>query len=72
MANITLFSQIISRLDRFSFSKLVAEKQTDKHQKGYNSWTHLVSMLFCQFTKSQSVRNIGNDFRSAQTIRIIW
>ena len=65
MANITLFSQIISRLDRFSFSKLVAEKQTDKHQKGYNSWTHLVSMLFCQFAKSQSVRDISNGLRSA-------
>lgn len=65
MANITLFSQIISKLDRFSFSKIVAEHQTDKHQKGYNSWTHLVSMLFCQFAKSQSVRDISNGLRSA-------
>ncbi|HIP37464.1 MAG TPA: DUF4372 domain-containing protein [Crocinitomix sp.] len=47
MANVTLFSQIISKLDRFSFSKIVTKHQTDKHQKGYNSWTHLVSMLFC-------------------------
>lgn len=30
----------------------------DKHQKGFNSWTHLVSMLFCQFVKSKSVRDI--------------
>lgn len=65
MANITLFSQIISKLDRRSFTKLVEEKQTDKHQKGYNSWTHLVSMLFCQFAKSQSVRDISNGLRSA-------
>ncbi len=65
MANITLFSQIISRLDRFSFSKIVKEKETDKHQKGYNSWTQLVSMLFCQFAKSQSVRDISNGLRSA-------
>jgi hypothetical protein len=65
MANITLFSQIISKLDRLKFSKLVKEKQTDKHQKGFNSWTHLVSMLFCQFAKSQSVRDISNGLRSA-------
>lgn len=65
MSNINLFSQIISRLDRSQFSKLVKEKQTDKHQKGYNSWTHLVSMLFCQFAKSQSVRDISNGLRSA-------
>ena len=65
MSNITLFSQIISRLNRSSFSKIVRERETDKHQKGYNSWTHLVSMLFCQFAKSQSVRDISNGLRSA-------
>ena len=48
MINVTLFSQIISRLYRKGFGKLVKERQTDKHQKGYNSWTHLVSMLFCR------------------------
>jgi len=65
MTNITLFSQIISKLDRFSFNKLVFAHQTDKHQKGYTSWTHLVAMLFCQFAKSQSVRDISNGLRSA-------
>ena len=65
MTNISLFSQIISKLDRQKFAKLVKNKQTDKHQKGYNSWTHLVSMLFCQFAKSQSVRDISNGLRSA-------
>lgn len=65
MTNITLFSQIISKLDRFSFSKLVSAHQTDKHQKGYTSWTHLVAMLFCQFAKSQSLRDISNGLRSA-------
>jgi hypothetical protein len=65
MANLTLFSQIISKLDRSKFSKLVNERETDKHNKGYNSWTQLVSMLFCQFAKSQSVRDISNGLRSA-------
>jgi len=65
MMNITLFSQIISKLDRLSFNKLVTAHQTDKHQKGYSSWTHLVAMLFCQFAKSQSVRDISNGLRSA-------
>ena len=65
MANLNLFSQIISKLDRSLFKGLVKEKSTDKHEKGYNSWTHLVSMLFCQFAKSQSVRDISNGLRSA-------
>lgn len=65
MANLTLFSQIISKLDRLKFNKIVATHQRDKHQKGYNSWTQLVSMLFCQFARSQSVRDISNGLRSA-------
>jgi len=60
-----LFSQIISKLDRIKFSKLVKEKGTDKHEKGFNSWAHLVSMLFCQFAKSQYLRGISNGLRSA-------
>lgn len=65
MANISLFSQIISKLDRGKFTQLVSKKQTDKHNKGFDSWTHLVSMLFCQFAKSTSVRDISNGLRSA-------
>lgn len=65
MANLSLFSQIVSKLDRNLFGKLVTKHQTDKHQKGFTSWTHLISMLFCQFAKSQSVRDISNGLRSA-------
>jgi len=65
MTNLTLFSQIISQLDRFQFNSLVRKHQTDKHNKGFNSWSHLVSMLFCQFAKSTSVRDISNGLRSA-------
>lgn len=65
MSNITLFSQIIQKIDRSIFKKLVKEKQTDKSCKGFDSWTHLVSMLFCHFAKSTSVRDISNGLRSA-------
>lgn len=65
MSNITLFSQIIKKIERSIFKKLVEEKQTDKGCKGFDSWTHLVSMLFCHFAKSTSVRDISNGLRSA-------
>ena len=65
MTNLTLFSQIISRLDRSKFKTLVNTHESDKHQKGFTSWSHLVSMLFCQFAKSQSIRDISNGLRSA-------
>lgn len=65
MSNITLFSQIIQRLDRSIFNKLVKTHKTDKHEKGFNSWSHLISMLFCHLAKSQSLRDISNGLRSA-------
>jgi len=65
MSNITLFSQIIKALDRSKFQKIVAYHQTDKHEKGYSSWNQLVAMLFCQFAKSQSLRDISKGLRSA-------
>ena len=65
MINRTLFSQIISKLDSTKFKKLVKYHKSDKHQKGFDSWSHLVSMLFCQFAKSQSIRDISNGLRSA-------
>lgn len=65
MSNITLFGQIIQKLDRSIFNKLVKIRNTDKHQKGFDSWSHLTSMLFCHFAKSQSLRDISNGLRSA-------
>jgi hypothetical protein len=42
--NITLFAQILQRLPKNNFQGLVKKYQTDKHSKGIDSWTHLVSM----------------------------
>ena len=63
--NITLFAQILQTLDRISFKKLVNAHQSNKHEKGINSWTHLVTMLFCQFSKLNSLRDVCNGLKSA-------
>lgn len=65
MKNITLFSQILQQIDRNIFQKSVNQYQTDKHNKGINSWTHLTAMLFCHLSKSQSIREITNGLLSA-------
>lgn len=65
MTNVTLFAQIIQTLDRFSFTNLVQDHGTDKHHKGIHSWTHLVTMLFCQFSKLNSLRDVCNGLKSA-------
>ena len=65
MAKITLFSQIVNKLDKNIFKNLVDKYKSDKYSKGINSWTHLVSMLFLQFSASNSLREISNGLRSA-------
>lgn len=64
MVNVTLFSQIIHHLDRGIFAKSVDQFHTDKNNKGINSWTHLVTMLFCHLSKAQTIREITNGLLS--------
>jgi len=63
--SVTLFSQIISNLNRVSFNRIVERYKSDKHSKGINSWTQFVSMLFCHFAKAISLHEISNGLRSA-------
>ena len=65
MDNLSLFSQIVTLLDRSIFKKVVAEKHADKHAKGYNAWAQLITMLFYHLSKCQSLRDISNGLRSA-------
>lgn len=61
--NITLLSQIIIKSNRKEFKKIVDKLGTDKHNKGINSWTHFVSMLFMQLANSNSLSEISNGLR---------
>jgi len=63
MTNITLLSQIIKKLNRKEFKKIVDKLGTDKHNKGINSWTHFASMLFMQLANSNSLSEISNGLR---------
>ncbi len=62
---VSLFNQVLALIDRNIFSKIVTSHQSDKHNKGINSWTHLVTMLFMQLAKANSLRDISNGLRSA-------
>lgn len=63
MSNITLFSQIINKLNREDFRKIVDKYKTDKHNRGVNSWTHMVSMLYLHYSNSNSLDEISNGLR---------
>lgn len=53
-----LFAQIVAHFNRNDFQRVVQKYGNDKHSKGFSSWAHFVSMLFCQLGKAQSLREI--------------
>jgi hypothetical protein len=44
----SLFSQLLSLVDRNDFRRLVSQTGSEDRSKGFQSWDHFVSMLFCQ------------------------
>ena len=65
MANITFFAQAIGRLPKECIRKIIREEKTDKHSKGYDTWSQFISMMFCQLSGCDSVRDISNGLNSA-------
>jgi len=63
--NISLFNQVLGLVDRNIFSRIVKRYDSDKHCKGINSWSHVVSMLFMQLSGVSSLRDISTGLRSA-------
>ena len=64
MVKLSLFSQMTSLIPRALFSDIVTKYNSDKYNKGIDSWTHLVSMVFCHLGHANSVRDISNGLRS--------
>ncbi|MEW6136281.1 MAG: IS4 family transposase, partial [Bacteroidota bacterium] len=64
MVKLTLFSQITSLIPRQLFADIVKKYEGDKYSKGIDSWTQLISMIFCHLGQLSSVRDISNGLRS--------
>jgi hypothetical protein len=60
MAKITLFAQILQYLPKDEIRKIIRKHDTDKHSRGCDTWTQLVSMIFCQFADCVSLRDTSN------------
>ena len=58
-SNTTLFAQVIRLIPREIIQRLVKKHSTDKYAKGFISWSHLVTMIFSQFSGSVSLRQIS-------------
>jgi hypothetical protein len=55
----SLFSQLVGLFDRTRFHGLVHRHQAERYGKGFSSWDHFVSMLFCQLAQAKSLREIS-------------
>lgn len=54
----SVFGQLISLIDRAKIKESVQIYGSDKHCKGFYTWDHLVSMLFCTLGNCQSLREV--------------
>lgn len=56
----SLFSQLLAEIPRDDFAALVRKHSAERFAKSFTSWTQLVSMLFCQLARAESLRDICN------------
>jgi Transposase DDE domain/Domain of unknown function (DUF4372) len=58
----SVFGQLISLLDRGDIQKAVRSNNSDYKYKGFQTWEHLISMLFCTLSGCSSLREITAGF----------
>jgi len=61
-----MFSQILQFFPRLEFQNLVIQTKSERHARGFSSWSQFVSMLFCQLGHAFSLREIAGGLRSCE------
>lgn len=62
----SLFSQVLSLVNRNHFASCVKELEAEKHAKGFTCWGQFVAMLFCQLAQAKSLREITQGLQSCE------
>ncbi|MDR2461054.1 MAG: DUF4372 domain-containing protein [Deltaproteobacteria bacterium] len=57
-SNLPLIAQILSLIPRNPFRALVDKFNSDKSCRGFDSWTHLCTMVTCQLAGAESLRDL--------------
>ena len=60
----SIFSQVLSVINRREFGRAVRETKAEKGAKGFSSWDQFVAMMFCQLAQAKSLREIDSGLRS--------
>jgi hypothetical protein len=53
-----IFKQIVKKIPRSLFERLVAEYQSDRYYKSFSSWDELITLLFGILTRCDSAREV--------------
>lgn len=53
-----IFSQLLSLIDRSSLKRITAKHQADRYYKKFDTWHHLVSMLYCSMSGATALREL--------------
>jgi hypothetical protein len=61
-----MFSQVLQLFPRLEFQRMVKETKSERHARGFSSWSQFVSMLFCQLGRAHSLREISGGLRSCE------
>jgi hypothetical protein len=56
----SLFSQLLSVVNRHQFERRVRESEAEKAAKGFTCWSQFVAMMFCQLAQAKSLREISD------------
>jgi hypothetical protein len=62
----SLFSQVLSLIDRNHFARVAKDLNAEKHAKGFTCWGQFVAMLFCQLAQAKSLREIVQGLQACE------
>jgi hypothetical protein len=65
-ASCSMFSQVLKLIPRLEFQQIVKETAAEYRAKGVSSWSQFVAMLFCQFGRAHSLREIEGGLKSCE------
>lgn len=61
-----MFSQVLKLIPRIDFERMVKETQSEYRSKGLSSWAQFVGMMFCQFGRAHTLREIEGGLMSCE------
>jgi hypothetical protein len=62
----SVFSQLLQLFPRLEFAHMVKETKSERHARGFTSWSQFICMLFCQLGRAHSLREIVGGLRSCE------